>query len=173
MTQVNANADEKHLFALLYQAHYTWLYYWLLKRVEGVAQAEDVVQDTFVKILRAGNVLNIQQPKSFLIKTATRVIIDQKRRKVIEQAYLDYLQLNSQPYDEADPEQIVLAIETLDRIALMLNGLPERARNVFLARYLDGHQQTKIATDLGISRRTVQLDLVKALQHCDVILTAS
>ncbi|WP_353171854.1 sigma-70 family RNA polymerase sigma factor [Acinetobacter rudis] len=172
MSKFSTTTNEHSLLSQLYKAHYSWLYYWLLKKMDGAAQAEDVLQDTFIKILRAGDTLNIQKPKSYLIKTATRIIIDQKRRKVIEQAYLEYLQLNGAQYDDTNPEQVIIAIETLDRIAMMLDGLPERVRKVFLARYLEGHQQMKIAEDFAISRRTVQLDLIKALQHCDAILSS-
>lgn len=171
MVQTYILKSEQDFLAKLYQEHYSWLYFWLLKKLEGRAQAEDVVQDTFVKILRAGKVLQIEQPKPYLIKTATRVIIDLKRRRKIEQAYLDYFESFEQGGDENSPEKILVAIETLDRIAMMLNGLIERTRQIFLARYLDGYSQLQIAEMLGISRRTVQYDLMKALQHCDAILS--
>lgn len=171
MLKMNVLQNEQSLLAKLYQEHYSWLYFWLLKKVEGSSQAEDILQDTFLKILTAGKVFSIEQPKPYLMKTATRVIIDQKRRKKIEQAYLDYLTNFVSDEDVNTPEQMVLAIETLDRIAMMLDGLTERTRQIFLARYLDGYSQIQIADTFGVSRRTVQYDLIKALQHCDAILS--
>lgn len=86
MLKMNVLQNEQSLLAKLYQEHYSWLYFWLLKKVEGSSQAEDILQDTFLKILTTGKVFSIEQPKPYLMKTATRVIIDQKRPKKIEQA---------------------------------------------------------------------------------------
>jgi RNA polymerase sigma-70 factor (ECF subfamily) len=161
---------QHQLFADLYQAHYAWLYHWLLKKLRQNEQAEDVAQDTFMRILYAQNFENITHPKSYLAQTATRIIIDQARRKQIEQAYLDYLTAQDQQYEIETPESILLAVELLERVARMLDGLPEQPRQIFLMRYLEGLTQLQIAEQLNISRRMVQGALAKAIQHCDQIL---
>ena len=55
MSKFSTTTNEHSLLSQLYKAHYSWLYYWLLKKMDGAAQAEDVLQDTFIKILRAGD----------------------------------------------------------------------------------------------------------------------
>lgn len=164
------NFKRNQLITQLYQEHYFWLYSWLMKKLKQTEQAEDVAQDTFVRILNGQNIENISYPKSFLAQTATRIIIDQSRRKQLEQAYLDYLTVQEPQTDRNTPENILLAIELLDRIAKMLDGLQDQARQIFLMRYLDGLSQTEIAIQLNITRRVVQLALIKAIQHCDIIL---
>lgn len=161
--------QQQQLFASLYQAHYGWLYHWLLKKLRQNEQAEDVVQDTFIRFLSTPNFENIEHPKSYLAQTATRIIIDQARRKQLEQAYLDYLTVNEQ-HELETPENILLAVELLERVARMLDGLAEQTRQIFLMRYLEGLTQLEIAEQLDISRRVVQGALIKAIQHCDQIL---
>lgn len=164
---------QKKFFERLYRENYAWLYYWLLKNLKQCENAQDVVQDTFETVLNAQEITKIQHPKSFLAKVATRIIIDQSRRRTIEQAYIDYLSLQAMQHDLTTPENIILAVELLERIAKMLDGLDAQIRQIFLLRYIDGLTQLEIAEQLNISRRVVQLALIKALQHCDSIVSGS
>ena len=42
-----------HYIAELYKAHYGWLYGWLYKKLGSAENAEDVLQDTFTKLIRS------------------------------------------------------------------------------------------------------------------------
>ncbi|WP_157758127.1 sigma-70 family RNA polymerase sigma factor [Acinetobacter larvae] len=154
----------------LYREHYAWLYVWLCNRLQQNSHVEDVLQDTFVKLLKSNLVEQIQHPKSYLAQTASRIIIDQARRKYIEQAYLDYLATHQQDSDCNTPENILCAIELLERLASMLEGLDAQVRQIFLLRYLDELTQLQIAARLNLSRGTVQRALIHAIQHCDAII---
>lgn len=154
----------------LYQDHHEWLYHWLCQKIQNHQSAEDIVQDTFEKLLCSQELNHIQYPKSFLAQIASRIVIDQARRRQIEQAYLDYLAVQEIEHDLGSPESILIAIELLDRIAQMLAGLDEQVRQIFLLKYIDSLTQAEIAEKLQITRRTVQMALIKALQHCDTIL---
>ncbi|KAA8734679.1 sigma-70 family RNA polymerase sigma factor [Acinetobacter qingfengensis] len=154
------------MIANLYKDHYSWLYHWLRKTLSSKDRAEDVLQDTFIKIIQSKDILNIQKPQNYIYSTAKRIIIDQSRRQKIEQAYLDYLtQFVDESY-QPSPEQAVLAIETLDQMAVVLDSLEQRARQILLMHYMDGLKQSEIAEILQISVKTVQRDLVKGLLHC-------
>jgi RNA polymerase sigma factor (sigma-70 family) len=168
------NTTAKHaqkFFEGIYRDNYAWLYHWLFRQLKQPHQAEDVAQDTFVKLLSI-ELESVQYPKSFLAKIATRIVIDQARRKQIEQAYLEYLSLQHQQQDMASPESIVLAVELFARIVHMLQGLEPMAQQVFLMSYIDQLSQEQIAIQLHLTRRQVQYALIKALAHCDCILSA-
>jgi RNA polymerase sigma-70 factor (ECF subfamily) len=75
--------------------------------------------------------LDIQQPKAYLTTTAKRILIDRARHQKIEQAYLEYLTQQNLSYD-ISPEQTVLAIDILNKLAQVLDGLPERQQLAFL-----------------------------------------
>lgn len=64
------------------------------------------------------------------------------------------------------PEQILTAIQTLERISIMLEGLGKRPRQAFLLHYLEGCTHTVIASQLGVSDRMVRKYLAQALVHC-------
>jgi RNA polymerase sigma factor (sigma-70 family) len=162
--------SQNHLIASLYQEHYAWLYAWLSKKIIPHDQVEDIAQDTFCKLLKLSQPPLIQHPKSYLAQTASRIMIDQARRRQIEQSYLEYLSAQQATHHHDSPENILVAIELLDRLAWMLDDLAEPMRQVFLLRYMDGLNQLQIAERLELSRRQVQLLLIKAIHHCDQIV---
>lgn len=152
--------------ANIYKDNYSWLYNWLCKSLGSKDQAEDVLHDTFLKIIRSKDIFSIRTPHSYLHSTAKRIVIDQARRKKVEQAYLNYL---SEFQDDAishSPEHIALAIETLDQMALVLSNLDDRARQILLMHYIEDVPQGQIAKLMNISIKTVQRDLMKGLMHC-------
>ncbi|AOA57763.1 sigma-70 family RNA polymerase sigma factor [Acinetobacter larvae] len=162
MTALSAS----HLIATLYKDNHHWLYHWLCKTMGSQDHAEDVLQDTFVKIMRSKDIFSIQKPQNYIYATAKRIIIDQARRKKIEQAYLCYLAQFEEDWRHPSPEETLMAIEILDQMAFILSDLDERPRSILLMHYIDEIPQTEIALQLNISTKTVQRDLIKALLHC-------
>lgn len=72
-------------------------------------------------------------------------------------------------YEDAgmpDPATIHVALQALERIALMLAGLPDKAREAFLLSRLDGLTYSEIAAQLQVSSSTVKNYISSALVHC-------
>ncbi|GAA5001648.1 sigma-70 family RNA polymerase sigma factor [Acinetobacter puyangensis] len=167
MNQSTQQSQNKQAFTRFYAENYSWLFNWLRKKLQNGSKAEDVLQDTFTKILSLERLPYIQEAKAYLTVTASRIIIDQARKEKIEQLYLQYLVENQQADDECSPEQILLEIDVLNRIASVLRGLEERPRKVLLLHHIEGKSQTEIALILNITRKTVKADLVKAMMYCN------
>lgn len=152
----------------LYSEHHSWLFGWLRRKLGCAHNAADLAQDTFTRILNAReSVATLREPRAFLSTTARRLIIDQARRKKIENAYLQELALTTQALEGfQSPEQILTTLEALEQIAFILEGMHEKARQAFVLYYLDGLKQCEIARQLGLSDRTVRKYLIQALLHC-------
>jgi RNA polymerase sigma-70 factor (ECF subfamily) len=107
-----------------------------------------------------------------MVTTATRLIIDEERKRRLEQAYLEALLLMRGAQQECadSPEQIMLAVEALNAIASMLEGLAERPRRAFLMNRLDGLSQGEIAAELKVSTSMVKQYLAAATLHCYRVL---
>ncbi|MFP3570455.1 sigma factor, partial [Paraburkholderia sp. SIMBA_030] len=73
----------------LYSHHHGWLQGWLRKRLGSAADAADLAQDTFVRLLcRApGEPLNCTTPRAYLATIANRLALNFYRRRSLEQAY--------------------------------------------------------------------------------------
>ena len=109
----------------------------------------------------------MREPRAFLSTTARRLIIDQARRKKIENAYLSQLALTAEALEgHQSAEDIIATLEALEQIAFILEGLPEKTRQAFVLYYLDGLNQADIGRQLGLSDRTVRKYLIQALLHC-------
>lgn len=152
----------------LYCEHHGWLFGWLRRKLGCAHNAADLAQDTFARILNAReSVASLREPRAFLSTTARRLIIDQVRRKHIENAYLQELALTAEALEGfQSPEHILSTLEALEHIAFMLEGLQDNVRQAFVLYYLDGLTQSEIARQLGLSDRTVRKYLIQALLHC-------
>lgn len=152
----------------LYSEHHGWLFAWLRRKLGCRHNAADVAQDTFARILQAReSVTSIREPRAYLSTTAKRLIIDQSRRKQIENAYLQELLLTADALEGyQSPEHILTTLEALEQIAFVLEGLPEKVRQSFVLYYLDDLTQSAVARQLNLSERTVRKYLIQALLHC-------
>ena len=152
----------------LYCEHHGWLFGWLRRKLGCAQNAADLTHDTFARILNAREtVATLREPRAFLSTTARRLIIDQARRKQIENAYLQELALTAEALEGfQSPEQILTTLEALEQIAFILEGMHDKVRQAFVLYYLDGLTQTEIARQLALSDRTVRKYLIQAMLHC-------
>ena len=96
----------------LYCEHHGWLFGWLRRKLGCAQNAADLAQDTFARILNAReSVATLREPRAFLSTTARRLIIDQVRRKQIENAYLQELALTAEALEGyQSPDQILTTL---------------------------------------------------------------
>ncbi|MBT9304371.1 MULTISPECIES: sigma-70 family RNA polymerase sigma factor [Pseudomonas] len=158
----------------LYSHHHGWLQSWLRRRLGNAADAADLAQDTFVRLLCSapGEPLNFTTPRAYLATIANRLSINLYRRRSLEQAYLAVL---AQTPEDLSPslEHQALVLEALDEIDQVLALLPARTRQAFLMAQLEGYTQEEIASRLGLSVRSVQRYLARAFEECIVLASQS
>lgn len=148
----------------LYVEHSTWLHGWLRRRMGDHGDAADLVQDTFVRILKSRSAEQIREPRPYLSRVAKGLMIDLFRRRSLEQAYLEALASLPAEYMPSCEAQ-ALVFETLVELDRMLAGLGGKVREVFVLAQLDGLPYAQIAERLGISLRTVNNHMAKAMEH--------
>ncbi|WP_280190926.1 sigma-70 family RNA polymerase sigma factor [Delftia sp. PS-11] len=152
----------------LYCDHHGWLFAWLRRKLGCSHHAADVAQDTFVRILGSRDaLLGLREPRAYLATTAKRLLIDQARRTLIEQAYLQELtQASAHAAHAPSAQDVMETVQALMQIEAALDGLSGKARQAFLLCYLEGHTHAAAALQLGVSTRMVQKYLIQALAHC-------
>lgn len=159
-----ADTSPDHRFRQLYSDHHGWLRNWLRQRLGNTADAADLAQDTFIRLLTSRPV-DIAAPRAYLATVANRLLINLYRRRSLEQAYLDALA--SLAEDEAPClESQALILEALHEVDRVIARLPANVRKAFLMSQLEGHTQEEIATHLGIHVRSVQRHLARAYEEC-------
>ena len=65
----------------LYSEHNGWLKGWLRMRLGNSADAADLAQDTFVRVMTARNAAPIREPRGYLTAIARSLLIDKSRRR--------------------------------------------------------------------------------------------
>lgn len=164
MPQYSATAAPLTLSSL-YSAHHGWLKNWLTHKLNSAFDADDVAQDTFLRVMGSGSLVNIRDPKSLLCTIAKRVMVDRFRRHALERAWLEML--THIPEELApSPELRQSQIEVLQQIDAMLDGLSVKAREAFLLSQLEGLTYSEIASRLAVSVSSVKKYMAKATEHC-------
>ncbi|AIR88667.1 sigma-70 family RNA polymerase sigma factor [Pseudomonas cremoricolorata] len=157
--------SHNHGVTTLYLDHHRWLHAWLHGRLGNAADAADLVQETFVRLLNRRERLELKTPRAFLRTVAKGLVIDHWRRGEIERAYLEAL-AQRPDLESPSPESRELVFELLERIARMLDGLKPKVRQAFLLAQCEGLSHPQVAARMGISLRSVERYVADALYHC-------
>ncbi|MBS7546477.1 RNA polymerase sigma factor [Ancylobacter oerskovii] len=130
------------------------------------AMAEELTQETFLR-LAATDVAALANPSAYLRRISVNLIADVNRshlRRRLTEAEID--DLLDVPDPGADPEARLIARDCVDRVLTALAELPQRRRDIVLASRLDGVPHRELAKRYGISTRTVEIEISKALESC-------
>lgn len=150
---------------VLYGTHRGWLHNWLRRSLGCSQQAADLAQDTFMRLLVRNQPISDRAPRALLARIARGLVIDHWRRDALERAYLDALaQLPEACYPS--PEVRHEALQCLERVAQMLDGLKPTVREAFLLYQLSGLTHAEVANSLNISSRSAERHVASALLHC-------
>lgn len=171
-------ASPSDTIAELYSEHHGWLRGWLNRRLGNAAEAADLTQDTFIKVLltqrKPGSELPtegmsvLRAPRAYLATVAKHLLINYLRRQSLEQAYLEALSILPEP-EIPSPERQILVLEALQEVDAMLDGLPSKVRLTFILAQVEGLTYAEIADQLNISLRSVKRYMALALAECIVL----
>ncbi|MCO7613593.1 RNA polymerase sigma factor [Pseudomonas chlororaphis] len=167
MSSVQSPRNE--LVGALYRDHRSWLLAWLRRNVACSQRAEDLSQDTFVRLLGRDELKAPREPRAFLLAIAKGLLFDHFRRAALEQAYLNELMLIPES-EQPSPEQQQLILEDLKAIDRLLGKLSSKARMAFLYNRLDGLSHAEIAERLGVSVPRVRQYLAQGIRQCYIAL---
>ncbi len=162
-----SSAEQARWFSEHVHPHEPALRAYLSKRFPSLPDHDDLVQETYVRVLRVTDPARLAHPKAFLFTTARNAAIDHFRRRSVQplENLDDVIELPA--LDEAPG--VVDSLERRQRGEVLteaLRALPARCREVMLLRYLDGCPGKEIAERLGISLGTVKGHLLKGVRDC-------
>jgi RNA polymerase sigma factor (sigma-70 family) len=128
------------------------------------ADAEDLVQEAFVKVLTAPNFRAIAHPRAYVQAILHNLMVERARRAQVVR--IDYL-ASLDVLDLADPApdafQQASAKAELARTLAMIDTLPAQCAKVLHMRKVEGMSPRQIADCLDLSLSTVEKHLAKAL----------
>lgn len=165
-THENATDDElaamltdgsEAAFDLIYERYWKKLYNEAFKRINDCSESEEIVQDVFVDLWHKRGSRQIENLRGYLLGAVRyQVFAVYHKRKNLPafEEPLDYMAFSA---DNADSN--FLRDELLASIHQWLETQPEKRREIFRLRFLEGLSTLEIAEQLDISRKTVQNQL--------------
>ena len=138
---------------------------YFMRRVATKAEAEDLTQEVFLRILRRIDAPEIENAKAFLFQTAVNLLRDHSRKGKTRNNYLFTLPEDRGATEVFSPERVLIAREALQSVISALNELGEKSRDIFLLHRLENMKYREIAELYGISQSAVEKHMIKALAH--------
>ena len=152
-------------FDKIYEKYSTRLYLFVNGIIKSQKDAEDIVQEVFLKIWNNREKINeYLSLQSFLFTIAHNTTISIIRKKINENNYVSYVK-SLQNAKELSSGEVELEFKQLEtHYNTILNKLPDRQKEVYLLSREEELSYKEIAERLGISVNTVENHMVKALK---------
>lgn len=149
-------------FDLLFEVYSHKLYAFALKYFRNTADAEELVQEVFVKVWENRLTLKSEYSfKSYLFTIALNRIRKYFNKKAVSLRYIESLQYNSELSDQIILEEYEPALQKLNFI---IDQMPPRRREIFIKNKLEGKSSKEVASELNISPGTVDNQVSEALR---------
>lgn len=156
---------DRNQVADLFVSHRDDIVNYLLQRVRCPETAQDLSQEAYLRMLRKEQVSHADNLIGYLYRTAERLALD----------FLRYDQRVTSKHDQLNddlicprtrPDTLIQLRQQCELLLDAIAALPLECRNVLLLRKIDEMSYAEISVQLGISEKTVQRHLVKAMLHC-------
>ncbi|OUW16276.1 MAG: hypothetical protein CBD18_07210 [Opitutales bacterium TMED158] len=149
------------------QPHEPGLRAYLLGTV-GTSDIDDLIQETYIRILKAKRRGDVQSPRGLLFTIARNLSRDLFRRRskvsVFPITDSDSLRVLG---DKPGLEEAVARRDEAELLEQAILSLPERCRMILIYRKLENLSHREIAAKMGITVHTVESQLTKGLHRCE------
>jgi RNA polymerase sigma-70 factor (ECF subfamily) len=142
-----------------------------LRRLSDRAEAEDLVQEVFVRMLARGASDDIRSADAFVFAIAGNLLRDRARLQATRSASAhDPLDPAADAPDDnlvehSTPDRVLLGRERLALVSRALAELAPRTRNIFVLYRMENMRRRDIAMLYGITVSAVEKHIAKALEH--------
>ena len=130
----------------------------------NTAEAEDMVQETFLRVLRHRDRLpEIRDARVWLIRITWNLVLDRKRRQKTRPENEDISELaRVLPAKEMRADQAVIGAQRHARVLALIDELPAKERQALLLSALEELSNAEIASVLNITESSVRSRLFRA-----------
>ncbi len=162
--------DQKLFIEQMYQDNHEGFLRFLMQKTRNMDDAHDVLQEAFQKLMNRDGLGEMENPRAYLYRTATNIIIDRQRRGQHHTRYIREVRIGAQTGSAGlegaiPPDRQVAARQELAAIRRALDDLPEKCRRAFLMHRQEHMKYGEIAESLKISVSMVEKYMIQALRH--------
>ncbi|WP_256930654.1 RNA polymerase sigma factor [Pseudomonas sp. ABC1] len=158
------------MFEELFMAQRGVLLRTLQRMVGNRSTAEDLLQETYLRVAAVVAERPLEHMAPFIFQTARNLALDhlrsrQRQARLIRDDVTEEL-LEQVPAESASPQDILENQQLLAQLDKALAGLSPRQQEAFMLNRLYGWSYAEIADHLAVSLSTVQKDLKLAMALC-------
>jgi RNA polymerase sigma factor (sigma-70 family) len=154
------DSEQARWFAEEVQPHEAALRSYLRHKFPAHPDLDDLVQETYARLLQAREQGAVRAPKSFLFATARNAAYDFfRRRRIVAIDGLAELELLPVLEERPGIPEALCHDQDLQLLAEAIQALPTRCRHVLTLRKIYGCSHSEIAARLGISEHTVNAQI--------------
>ena len=140
----------------------------MVSRIVPPKEIEDIVQETYVRICQMDKREPVEQPKSFLMRTARNLAYDHLKKA--ETRLADGVE-NESDFDVEDlvNDEVFENIASSEEFAHFCEAvrqLPLQCRRVFVLKKVYGYSQKEIAKEMNLSESTVEKHIAVGFKRC-------
>lgn len=161
------NKDAAALVRGLAQDYGTDLVRFIARRVRNDADARDLAQEAYVRLLRMKRQDLIRDPRPYLYRVAANVLYEFELRR--EADFVGLTRWSQEQRVDAEAGNQQAELETLvqrERLEAVLRQLSPKCRAVLILHRRDRMTYDEIAAEIGISASMVKKYLLQGLRHC-------
>ncbi|TSE08620.1 MULTISPECIES: RNA polymerase sigma factor [Aquimarina] len=158
----NSTCNE-NAFDRFFKNHSKSLRNYIYYKFGDMEQAEDIVQDAFIKLWNNCSKVPIDKAKSYVYTIATNLGISNTRHQKVKFKYKDYIVQRKTDINHESPEFVILEKEYMEKLKSAIADLPERQREVFLLSRIDKKTYKEIAELSDVSVKAIEKLMHKAL----------
>jgi len=152
--------EQERDFQILFKQNYRALCLYATRYLKDVNEAEDLVQEVFIKFWHTIQRTPAAGCRSYLYRMVKNALIDRSRRKKIETVELDPRHYQIEEFFQPDSDDSA----GIDNMLAVIASLPERSRIIFMEVCANGKKYQEVADQLNISLNTVKTQLSRGLK---------
>jgi RNA polymerase sigma factor (sigma-70 family) len=164
-TVVPLRGEDHPLFARAYREHYPALHAFLRRRVGTDAEAADIAQEAYLRVLRYRDQQDVGVVKTLLFRIAVN-LLGIRARVARTHRWSDHVPLDDDlPLEGGEPSQDRQAAseQQLARVLEVVNKLPRRCQEVFVLSRFQGLGRQEVGQILNLSMASVDKYIAMAL----------
>jgi len=156
--------NNNQLLSNYYSMHRDELVSFIAVRIVDTNEAEDIVQDIFLRLLRGQHLITPQTLPSLLHTMARHAVCDYYRRRHVHEEYEHYIQTSDFSCQTSDDsvESVFSAQQLMERMERSLARLPKACCEIYRLHIYDGMKVSDIAQELSLPYKQVENRLGQA-----------
>ena len=156
--------NNNQLLSNYYSMHRNELVSFIAVRTVDAIEAEDIVQDIFLRLLRGQHLITPQTLPSLLHTMARHAVCDYYRRRHVHEEYEHYIQTSDFSCQTSDDsvESVFSAQQLMERMEHSLARLPKACCEIYRLHIYDGMKVSDIAQELSLPYKQVENRLGQA-----------